>query len=56
VGDYFADTSALAKRYLEEDGSEWLSDICSDKDNVITSRRSPGLSCSRRSLEGEKAG
>jgi uncharacterized protein len=35
VGDFFVDTSALTKRYVEEDGSEWLSNTCDDKANVI---------------------
>ncbi len=28
MASYFFDTSALAKRYIEESGSEWVSAIC----------------------------
>lgn len=33
MATYFFDTSALAKRYIQETGSSWVSQICEDEDN-----------------------
>ena len=35
MASYYFDTSALAKRYLKENGSSWVSDVCDDSPNNL---------------------
>jgi predicted nucleic acid-binding protein len=35
MASYYFDTSALAKRYIQENGSSWVSAICDDTENNL---------------------
>jgi len=35
VTDFYFDTSALLKRYVAENGSEWITSLVKDENNLI---------------------